>query len=149
MNYLIGLCLIIYAYLISPPITDHPDIHYYEFAMLKCTDDARTWTIHGLWPQHNNTVWPEYCKGNISLNLDKIRSLIPKLNMYWTSCYGNNEDLWKHEWVKHGSCSNMTEFEYFNTTLELYKQYYESFFKYTCSKNTNHCIIPLSKNFKL
>ena len=60
-----------------------------------------------------------------------------------------NEDFWKHEYQKHGSCvwAPMTEFEYFNNTLNLYykakelnlaQKYYD--------ENKKTCLIPVDQN---
>jgi ribonuclease I len=37
--------------------------------------------------------------------------------------------LWTHEWEKHGTCSNMTQLDYFNTSLHLLSQ-----------SNTSKCV---------
>lgn len=34
-----------------------------------------------------------------------------------------NEDFWKHEWTKHGTCSGLSQRRYFQATLELYNKY--------------------------
>tara|TARA_B100001094_G_scaffold332639_1_gene405600 strand:+ start:161 stop:367 length:207 start_codon:yes stop_codon:yes gene_type:complete len=60
-----------------------------------------------------------------------------------------NEDFWKHEYQKHGSCvwTPMTEFEYFNNTLNLYykakelnlaEKYYD--------ENKKTCLILVDQN---
>lgn len=120
-------------------------VHYYDYALTKCHYNDTVWTIHGLWPQYNRTSWPMNCKDN--WNGTAITSLLPELNKYWPSCYGQKyEDpvgFWKHEWKKHGSCTNMTEFDYFNTTLMLYKMNYDGFFQYVCSGKNSNCKIPL------
>lgn len=80
------------------------------------------WKIHGLWPETcekcNNCGYPSYCRnGVVQYNkslLDPLQTLIEKR---WYP----DRDLIKHEWLKHGSCDgNITEFGYFNTTLDLW-----------------------------
>ena len=48
------------------------------------------------------------------------------MNKYWDSC-GNNSNLWKHEWEKHGSCLkkqiNYKENDYFIFNLSLFNKY--------------------------
>lgn len=143
-----SILALIYAFLISPPILQQqPEFNYYDFALIKCDNNATEWTIHGLWPQYNGyTCWPEYCKGNIKLDIKKLKELMPVMNRYWYSCYGNDIDLWKHEWAKHGTCTGMSELEYFNTTLSVYNNYYESYLKHVCSRYKVNCIVPFPKH---
>ena len=85
----------------------------------------------GLWPERNDSSWPQYCPGKVwdETTIKKINKLLPKMNKLWMSAYGDNFKFWRHEWDKHGTCaiypSNKytrhikTLFEYFNTTLNL------------------------------
>ena len=71
------------------------------------------------------------------------------MTTYWNSCYNNN-DFWKHEWDKHGSCfylkTGMNEVQYFNIALKLYKENYQLL--KNCVKKT--CILGcFDLNFKL
>ena len=126
-------------------------INYYEFALIKCPNNTR-WTIHGLWPQHNDTSWPTDCHSMTNWDPNAIEPLREKLETDWPSCYNEQRNLafWKHEWQKHGTCTKMSEIDYFNTTLMLYHQYYDSFFQYVCNSQEffarqSHCIVPLPK----
>ena len=91
--------------------------NYYELAVQKwCSSD---YMIHGLWPQYNSTAYPQDCK---DVEYHKpTGSLLADMNTYWHPCDGT---LWEHEWEKHGSCmqvqNNITEDEFFNTTLSLF-----------------------------
>jgi ribonuclease T2 len=47
---------------------------------------------------------------------------------YWPNvkAYENTtayDDFWDHEWTKHGTCSGLDQFTYFNTTISLLQQY--------------------------
>ena len=73
------------------------------------------------------------------------------MNKYWYSNRNYNDDFWQHEYEKHGSCVfvEMTEKQYFEKTLELYKNAInlklpEKFY----DENTNKCLIPLNLNFE-
>ena len=91
--------------------------NYYELAVQKwCSND---YMIHGLWPQINTTDYPEYCK--IVSYIIPSGQLLTNMNTYWSSC---NNNLWQHEWEKHGSCMqeqiNIDENTFFNTTVTLF-----------------------------
>ena len=67
-----------------------------------------------------------------------------KLQKYWYSTEEKNEDFWKHEWEKHGSCVfvNITEFNYFNITLKLYEDAIKliSFIEYLMRKQRKYFV---------
>lgn len=94
--------------------------NYYILAVQNwCSDDYK---IHGLWPQYNHNKWPSFCE---KLEYKKPSGeLLEDMRKYWDTC--DNEDLWKHEWEKHGSCIEKNlgwkENEYFEKTLELFKK---------------------------
>ena len=74
---------------------------------------------------------------------------MPELKVFWYSNKDRDEQFWEHEWKKHGSCmfDNIDEYEYFNTTLKLYKEALNKNLpnKYY-NKNTNKCLIPINLN---
>ncbi|KAJ5634282.1 hypothetical protein N7528_002124 [Penicillium herquei] len=103
-------------------------------------DDA--WTIHGLWPDHCDGGFDQYCDSkrkynNISLILvDAGRSdLLDYMGEYWKDFRGDDADLWEHEWNKHGTCVSTLEphcyddyipqqdvVDYFDKAVEIYKE---------------------------
>ena len=92
--------------------------NYYVLAVQKwCSSE---YMIHGLWPQINSTSYPEYCT-DVSYS-DPTGPLLTDMNTYWHEC---DDTLWEHEWEKHGSCvqeqNNITEDDFFNTALSLFK----------------------------
>mmetsp|Transcript_385 Transcript_385/g.486 ORF Transcript_385/g.486 Transcript_385/m.486 type:complete len:166 (-) Transcript_385:63-560(-) len=83
---------------------------------LQQCNSSSPWTLHGLWPQ-----WGTCCAA-APFNEKSIQSLIPMMDKLWPSCpqyHNTNEGLWSHEWQKHGSCSGLTEYEYFSTAMNL------------------------------
>ncbi|RAO64456.1 uncharacterized protein BHQ10_000468 [Talaromyces amestolkiae] len=75
-----------------------------------------SWTIHGLWPDHCDGGFDEYCDShrrysNISLILvDGGRSdLLDYMSEYWKDFRGDDANLWEHEWNKHGTCISTLE----------------------------------------
>ncbi|KAJ6028345.1 hypothetical protein N7540_003921 [Penicillium herquei] len=103
-------------------------------------DDA--WTIHGLWPDHCDGGFDQYCDStrkysNISLILvDAGRGdLIEYMGKYWKDFRGDDANLWEHEWNKHGTCVSTLEphcyddyipqqdvVDYFDKAVEIYKE---------------------------
>ncbi|KAJ5674126.1 hypothetical protein N7462_009565 [Penicillium macrosclerotiorum] len=103
-------------------------------------DDS--WTIHGLWPDHCNGGFDQFCDSkrkysNISLILvDSGRGdLLEYMSEYWKDFRGDDAHLWEHEWNKHGTCVSTLEphcyedyipqqdvVDYFDKSAELFRQ---------------------------
>ncbi|KAF5020316.1 hypothetical protein F66182_7692 [Fusarium sp. NRRL 66182] len=75
-----------------------------------------SWTIHGLWPDHCDGTYPEFCdttreysdiKGIVSRFLGN--ATLSLMNTFWKGQDGDDESLWKHEWDKHGTCISTLE----------------------------------------
>ena len=51
-----------------------------------------------------------------------LEPIIDELKNYWYSKQEKNEEFWKHEYQKHGSCmfTPLTELQYFSRALLLY-----------------------------
>ncbi len=101
------------------------------------------WKIHGLWPETckecENCGYPSYCRKNsIYFNVTDIKKLEHEIQTLWYPLQG----LVEHEWIKHGGCDgNVTEYEYFNTTLALWSCFD---YKNVCDLNKDECRILLS-----
>ena len=110
----------------------------YILALQKCSHSS-DYTIHGLWVDYTRGGYPEFCR-NIPFDEKTIEPLRSQLDTFWPSCYnGPNKGLWKHEWLKHGTCfnPNITLYDYFNSTLELYHKY-----KHKCdNQHKRDCLI--------
>ena len=94
---------------------------YYLLAVQKwCSDEYQ---IHGLWPQYSHNEWPFNCE-KVIYKPPKDQ-LLEDMNKYWSSC-GDNNQLWEHEWIKHGSCVEkqfgLGENGYFNIALKLFRE---------------------------
>lgn len=74
------------------------------------TPIPRRFILKGLWPTRRNGESLVYC---IS------RDLISKS----LTDYGDaNVNLWAREWTKHGTCSGLTQAEYFQTAVDLHQK---------------------------
>ena len=93
-----------------------------------CADPLQYWTtnftIHGLWPQYTTSGYPASC------TTEPFDITIPqqigesKMIQYWPDVqYDENspsyDSFWQHEWTKHGTCSGLSQFDYFNQALDL------------------------------
>ncbi|CAE7377266.1 unnamed protein product [Symbiodinium pilosum] len=97
----------------------YPGGECYELKLQKC-QGSDNWTIHGLWPE-----WDNGCPGS-QFDITALASMRSDLDQKWMSCpeFGeSNENFWKHEWEKHGTCSGMQEASFFQKGLQLYDQY--------------------------
>lgn len=124
------------------------DTRFYYLCLLVHKNSEDIWySIHGFWPQYNKTSYPSFCK-KVEFDISKLNPIINDLNTYWKSGIEKNSDFWKHEYEKHGSCvfTNMTEFEYFNKTLELYHKAIDENLTEKYSEN-GKCMIPVDLNF--
>ncbi|MGE0213714.1 MAG: ribonuclease T, partial [Parvibaculaceae bacterium] len=69
--------------------------------------------VHGLWPQHARG-WPEFCDTRERWVPDeRIRDMLPIMP---------SKRLIIHEWRKHGTCSGLSQDEYFGLTQRLFEK---------------------------
>lgn len=79
-------------------------------------------TIHGMWPQFQDGSWPSSCS-NEKFDPEVVYDIgEQRFEKFWPNVKSskNSRDhmsFWEHEWVKHGTCSGLTQKEYFETTL--------------------------------
>ena len=100
------------------------------------SDGGAFMALHGLWPQ-----WAESCSHE-KFDYRQIQDLADELKEYWPSCQGSAQDFWEHEWSKHGTCSGMSQHDFFSTAITLCKKY-----RGQCSNsNDETCNICLDKN---
>ncbi|OJD11875.1 hypothetical protein AJ78_07445 [Emergomyces pasteurianus Ep9510] len=80
------------------------------------TGPEDSWTIHGLWPDHCDGSFDAFCDPSRSVhNLSSIleqsgrSELLAYMKSHWKSFRGDDENLWEHEWNKHGTCISTLE----------------------------------------
>jgi ribonuclease T2 len=89
------------------------------------------WTIHGLWPSSAHMKGPFFCDKNWHFNMKEILPIKNELIEKWTNVHEETryDDLWKHEWEKHGTCAAQhipelgSEYKYFKKGLEFLDTY--------------------------
>lgn len=66
------------------------------------------WLVHGLWPQHDNGTWPEFC--------DTDHPAPTRAALQGMLDIMGSVGLARHQWAKHGSCSGWDADGYFAQT---------------------------------
>ena len=130
----------------SPHLTN-----FYYLSLIK--ESSTEYTIHGLWPQISTTKYPTYCHP-VTFQIKSLEPILDKLEQYWYSrqrTLSLDEKFWKHEYEKHGSCvfTPMTEFQYFQKTIDLYEKALELDLpsKYY-DPDTKKCLIPVNQELE-
>uniref|UniRef100_A0A6C0JUR8 Uncharacterized protein n=1 Tax=viral metagenome TaxID=1070528 RepID=A0A6C0JUR8_9ZZZZ len=86
------------------------------------TSFQQVWKVHGLWVERcaecESCGYPSDCK-TCNFNISLLAPILPEIKRFWFTP-GNLSDFLQHEYCKHGTCTNYTEIEYFNTTLSIY-----------------------------
>lgn len=67
--------------------------------------------LHGLWPEGEGRLWPQYCAP---------ARLVPETVIREQFCTTPSVQLIQHEWEKHGTCMAKTPDEYFSRGRGLY-----------------------------
>jgi len=122
----------------------------YKLAVQKWCSDK--YLIHGLWIDYNKGGYPEYCS-NKSFVLPTGALMENMMNKWYNCDDESTNNLWKHEWEKHGTCflkyssKINNEEEYFGKTLELFDEYQNTIY---CPRNSKSCIFAcFDKNFNV
>ena len=130
-----------------------------EFCNLHHCQGQENFIIHGLWPQYQNNTYPSFCYPCEEFNKNLLdENLIQK---YWADNPNNfgmintQEIDWnfiKHEWVKHGCCSGLSQKDYFNHALSLrekwdFKRVFESVEIYPNKTYSKDLLISVARDF--
>eukprot|EP01088_Endostelium_zonatum_P014283 TRINITY_DN306_c0_g1_i1.p1 TRINITY_DN306_c0_g1~~TRINITY_DN306_c0_g1_i1.p1 ORF type:complete len:239 (-),score=35.13 TRINITY_DN306_c0_g1_i1:56-772(-) len=88
-------------------------------------------TLHGMWPNRNDTTWPQYCT-NQRFNLNAISDLVGILDEVWHDFEHPNDpsEFWSHEYEKHGTCaasvpSMANEHDFFSVAVKLHQSIFK------------------------
>lgn len=77
----------------------------------QCRGERRFgFVVHGLWPQYNKG-YPQFCRGNSRVSNALIERMLPLMP---------SEQLIRHEWKKHGTCSGLAAEQYFEKVEDAY-----------------------------
>ncbi|KIV96283.1 hypothetical protein PV10_00166 [Exophiala mesophila] len=100
---------------------NHPSGHFLQtqfWDSSPATGSNVSWTIHGLWPDLCTGGFDQFC--DTTRSEYHIRAILQTLNggnaalldfmdANWLTLDGNPEQLWAHEWNKHGTCISTIE----------------------------------------
>lgn len=89
---------------------------------------GKYFTIHGLWPQYYAGSYPADCTTEAfdvsvvnALGYNNFLEHWP--NVQYAESDPNYPSFWEHEWTKHGTCSGLTQANYFQNALNVLKTY--------------------------
>lgn len=81
---------------------------------IRCGEPGRFgFTLHGLWPDGEGALWPQYCTPT---------RLVPETVIRAHLCSTPSPQLIQHEWEKHGTCMKTTPADYFARSGKLYAE---------------------------
>ena len=96
-----------------------------------CSNTLPYWsnhfTIHGLWPQFTSGGYPSFCTTE-AFNSKVTTTIGDDMYTYWPNIQSSFDDpsyssFWEHEWTKHGTCTGLSQVDYFQSTLSLQKKF--------------------------
>ena len=82
--------------------------------------DKKSFTLHGLWPQYNQKKYPSYCLHSPGCRTKKPcdldwENLTDNVKLFLMDNMPiNTTGMANYEWKKHGTCSGLTQKEYFD-----------------------------------
>jgi ribonuclease T2 len=85
-------------------------------------------TLHGLWPQYSAGGYPASCTTEPYDKSSATAVGWKDMTEYWPEVEYQVTDpeytsFWEHEWSKHGTCSGLTQVDYFQTTINMIKSF--------------------------
>lgn len=81
-------------------------------------------TIHGLWPQYITTGYPSSCTTepfdpNVPYNIGWSLMTEKWPDVQYSETDSKYDSFWEHEWTKHGTCSGLSQHDYFMAALNV------------------------------
>lgn len=125
------------------------DASYPDQKLIKI--DGEEYGIHGLWAQIDKQSYPQFCNTKSVFNDAALEPIRNTLKEFWHSNRGSDEHFWKHEWLKHGTCTNpgLSELDFFSKVIELYKLVSNDKTILQKYKKNDRFLIPFDLEFKL
>lgn len=109
-----------------------PDFCYGQPTYAGCATPNADWnkyfTLHGLWPQYSAGSYPADCTTEaFDTSIPQTIGLSTMLD-HWPNvkeAVGSEDydSFWDHEWSKHGTCTGLSQHDYFTHALDLLKKF--------------------------
>lgn len=132
------LCLFLCNVFTNVKCQSQPQIYVYAYSWTPgfchdqkypgCSNPLPYWTtnftIHGLWPQYATSGYPASCTTE-AFDMSIPQQIgMNKMTQYWPDVQydvsnPSYDSFWQHEWSKHGTCSGLSQLDYFNQALDL------------------------------
>lgn len=91
--------------------------------------DASHFSLHGLWPQPGSNIYCNIHQKEVANDKNRKWNKISMARLpqdIWNELRkvmpGTQSSLHKHEWLKHGTCTNATPADYYKTSIDLMNQ---------------------------
>jgi len=89
---------------------------------------TKSFTLHGLWPQYSEGGYPQSCTTEAFDANVPIKVGWSDMTKYWPNAQyaetdPNYDTFWDHEWTKHGTCSGLSQQNYFQDSINLIKSF--------------------------
>lgn len=124
------------------------EYNYYELAVQNWCHDG--YYLHGLWPQVNNSYYPQWCPGTGYREIPDGHQL-NQMNRWWYYCQQAAQSFWAHEWDKHGTCveiaTGINQTTYFNIAIDLFKSVYNESKTWKCGYSDDCVVACFDLNF--
>ena len=78
------------------------------------------WNLHGLWPSDGH-MGLNFCSKQ-KFNPATNAGLKSELTKYWNGLFSNANSFHAHEWEKHGTCSGLSQYDYFAKSIQSAKR---------------------------
>lgn len=91
-----------------------------------CHHPKQSWdrlTIHGLWPNRQDGSYPQSCSSE-KFDLSSLQPIRDELEQQWPNIKAlpnsaSHGEFWDHEWSKHGTCTGLSQLNYFSHALKM------------------------------
>ena len=136
-----------------PTLTEQGDVTHYSFQMFwSATSELEfnvevipepTFTIHGLWPDHDSKPYLEHCSST-PFDKDALgNDLESEMTKVWPNYVPEktDDDFWGHEWSTHGTCAVKYSSE---TGISSEKEYFQAALNWGTSPD--HSLLNILKN---
>ena len=112
--------------------------------------------LHGLWPQPRSNIYCGVSAKDKKFDKNHQWNRLPKLNLSPSTIKelkevmaGYDSNLHRHEWIKHGTCSNLSADEYYKKAISLTKSINNSQVGQLFKKNIGKVIKLKDIQFKM